>query len=564
MKKLSSLFFYCTLLLSTLIVFSLNSCSKENGDEDEKKDTETITLSAEKDQYAPYELVTISASENLFTAKSFSAKINNLEVILGADENSASFILPNLANGTYDVNFTLNEKNYIVPITVAAASNILGADQYFTEVKSAITENISDLNTQIASLEQNSTSPEEYENLKNDVVKYTNLLNDYTSSYNNLSADEKLEFAKTMAANKDIFDRYESLTETSLSSTATLKKAQSIQDYEAEVEAATNAFYESVDEMADLIPKIVGFAIVAKTPIHPFINAGAILATGILVAKFMINVDKTVTAAINLTDKSLKPFEFIGQSSEIEFSTGVETVSDFQAKYRSLINTDSNNSGTLITNIVQKCQYLKDKYNGFVSELPSIFRPSYIMASLKNTYKSTKRSIFNQYVSITNISNPNVTLEQVNQPDGSIKLIATTNSDKDQTFTYDVNYTNDKFASGLNKTFSAKVLAVVDSIPIYTASAIGKYTVNGPPNVGNGPASELYCELKADGNATYTIYNDPSWPDGYSWNTGWYVTKVNDKFYILTGWTNPGYLQSEAQPLKYPVSNFVYRHSYTK
>lgn len=205
-----------------------------------------------------------------------------------------------------------------------------------------------------------------------------------------------------------------------------------------------------------------------------------------------------------------------------------------------------------------------EKYNSFRNNLPEIFKPSFVMTSLKNTFNNTTRSIYNQYVSITNNSNPNVTLQQLNQADGSIKIKATTTASTDQSFTYDVNYTNSNFTSGLKKTVSAKVTAVVDSLLIYKASAIGVYKVYGPPALGNGPNTELQCELKDGGIAVYTINNDPSWPNGYSWNIGWSLTKVNNKYYILTGWTNPGYLQAEAQPLKYPVSSFIYRHSYVK
>jgi hypothetical protein len=543
----------------------LNSCSKEK---DEVAKTEPISLSTEKSQYAPYEIVTISASENLFTVDSFTAKINDIEVKVGSKENAAAFLLPNLANGNYNLSFTINDKNYIVPIIVTSLSNILSSDQYFNEIQTNINQNISSLNSQITQLEQNSTNTNEYATLKNDVVKYTNLLNEYTTSYNNLSAADKQEFAKTMAANKPLLERLDNLNNTLQSSTVTLRKAQSnsIRDYEAEVEAASQAYSESVDEMGRQIPKIVGCAIVAYTPIHPIINAGAILATGILVAKFMVTANKTITAAITLTDKSLKPFEFNTTSSQTIYNSDVETDSNIAATYRSLINSDSNNSGngSTINKIVEKYNYFKGMYNDFVSDLPSIFRPNYIMTSLKNTYNSTTRSIYNKYVSITDVSNPNVTLQQLNQPDGSIKIKATTTATTDQTFTYTVKYTNNSFTNNLNKTVNAKVLAVVDSIPIYTASALGVYTVNGPPAVGNGPNSELHCELKAGGVAVYTIYHDTSWPDGYSWNIGWHVTKANNKYYIVTGWTNPGYLIGEAQPLTYPITRFVYRNAYVK
>lgn len=458
MKKLS------LFLLAVISTAFFNSCSKED------EGAKPISFTTEKTQYAPYEFATITSSVNLFTSKSFVAKINDVEVMVGTDENSASFVLPNLPNGNYDLIFSVNENTYSVPINIKALSNILSADQYFNEIQSGLYQNINDLNSQITQLEQNSSDPNEYENLKNDILKYTTQLNDYTTSYHNLSDIEKQEFAKTIAANKALGDDYNQLILTLNSSTSSLRTAQSVQDYESKVELASLTFYSCVNEIAQQIPCIVAGAIIAKTPIHPFINAGAILATGILVARFMVNVDKTIKAAITLTDKSIKPFEFITQTDDIQYDSGVETDTDNSIRYRSIINSDSNGqvnkvsanntagNGSTITTIAQKYNLFKEKYNNLINELPSFFRPSYIMKSLKNTYKSTSRSVHNKYINISNSSNPQVKLEQLNQPDGSIKIKATTTASTNQTFTYDVFYGNSNLASGLKKTVSATVL----------------------------------------------------------------------------------------------------------
>jgi len=457
LKKLSFLLF----AVITAVIF--NSCSKDD------EGTKPISFSTEKSQYAPYEIVTITSSVNLFTSKSFVAKINDVEVMVGTDENIASFVLPNLPNGNYDVIFSVNENNYSVPINITALSNISSADQYFNEIQSDINQNINDLNSQITQLEQNSSNPNEYENLKNDVLKYTNLLNDYTTSYNNLSDIDKQEFAKTMASNIASLEEYNTLTSDFESSNSSLRMAQSIQDYEAGVEVSKIAYLKSVAWTVGHIPFMIGSAKLIASP-NPWVSVGAALATGIIFTNYCINLDKTITATGKLVTKSIKPFENIAQTDDMIYDSGVETDSDNQIRYRSLINSDSNSqgnrvstnnaagNGSTITTIAQKYNFFKDKYNNFINELPSLFRPSYIMAPLKNTYKTTTRSIFNKYVSITNISNPKVKLVQINQPDGSIKIKATTTATSDQTFTYDVNYTNGNFASGLKKTVRAKVL----------------------------------------------------------------------------------------------------------
>ena len=526
MKKYHTLAIYSTLLLFVVIFFSLVSCSKE--DQDIK--TEPISLSAEKTQYAPYEIVSIISSENLFTEKSFTATINDIEITIGSDENIAAFVLPNLNNGIYDLSFTLNQKNYIVPITVASLSNVLSADQYFTEIQTNLNQSITDLNTQITQLSQNSEDPNEFIKLQNDVTKYTNLLSEYTTSYNNLSELDKIEFAKSIAANKALIDASNNLTSALQSSTLSLRGGQTVDDYEAAVEASTSAFTSSAIELAEQIPLIVAGAIIAKTPTHPIINIGAVLGTGYLVANFILDANKTITAAITLTNTSIKPLDVISQSSQVVYYSGAETVSDIQAKYRSLINTDGND-GSIINTIVEKYNYFMNKYNGLVNDLPSFIRPSYVMTSLKNSFKQTTRSIYNEYVSITNISNPNVTLEQLNQEDGSIKIKATNSASTDQTFTYDINYTNSKFTTNLTKTVNGKVLS--DCL-FYDEDIVGNWAFISSPGVNDcstGDSGGVY-EFRVDksvwwigtvANGSFTplnpdIYNYYNGTDGYG---GW-------------------------------------------
>lgn len=457
MKNTGTLFMYCTILVSTILLFSLTSCSKES----ETVKAEPVSLNPEKSQYAPYEIVTITSSENLFTIKSFTAKINDIAVTIGSNENTASFVLPNLSNGNYDLSFTLNEKNYIVLITVASLSTVLSANEYFDEIKTSINQNITDLNLQITLLEQNSTSPNEYATLKNDLIKYTNLLNDYTNSYNNLSVIEKQEFAKTMAANKALIDEYNQLIKDLNSSTTSLKTAQSVQDYEARVQISMAAYIKNIIKTAALVGAMSYTGSFIATP-NPWVSAGAVIATGFLFVEYCILLDKTCTASVTLTNKAIKPFELIAQTSQNVFISDIATDSNNQAKYRSLIESDSNdsNNGSTINTITEKYNSIKKLINDAFNGLPSILRPSWRMPSLKNTYNSTTRSIFNKYISITNVNNPKVTLQQLNQADGSIKIKATTTETTDQIFTYDVNYMNSNFTNGLKKTVNAKVLAV--------------------------------------------------------------------------------------------------------
>ncbi len=538
MKKSSNLIIYCTFLLCTIIFFSLNSCSKE----DEVKNTESISLSTEKSQYAPHEIVTITTEKNIFSTTTQSGKINGVDIELTTDGNNAAFVLPDFENGTYNLTFSLGNKSYAVPVKVTALTSISPADTYFSEMKSNINDNISDLNIRIAELQTREGNTNEVQALQNDLVFYQNQLNNYTSQYNSLSSEDKIIFAETIAANKATLDEYNVLTADFNQNASALKTTQTVQDYETQVEISKGKFVASVIYTVGHIPFILAGGKVAAASAG---NPGVLLALGVVVTSFMVNVVNTATMAQTLTIKSLKPYEFIMESGQKVFQTGVETVENAQAKYRSLINSDGDNA--TISTIVDTYNSLKDKYNNFRNSLPSIFRPSYIITSLKNTFTSTTRSVYNQYINITNVSNPNVTLQKIAQSDGSLKLKATTNATTDQTFTYDVEYTNGNFASNLKKSVSAKVTVNSCNLDEILGTWKVEFYNTCYPNPDGTPAYDnqnYTLELYADGSAVFTYY------DG-SKNTGTYSAyNIGNGCLISTqgapSWCTPSFYTSSS------------------
>ncbi|MBX2898755.1 MAG: hypothetical protein KF775_03850 [Cyclobacteriaceae bacterium] len=117
------------LIVLVLGMTTINSCTK-----DEVTKTEAISLSTEKSQYAPHEIVTITTEENTFSAVTQSAKINGVDVELAIDDNKAAFVLPNFENGTYNLTFSISNKTYDVPVKVIALTSISSPDTYFSEM----------------------------------------------------------------------------------------------------------------------------------------------------------------------------------------------------------------------------------------------------------------------------------------------------------------------------------------------------------------------------------------------------------------------------------------------
>jgi len=560
MSHLSSrLSVFCCIVSVFLLVF-LNGCTEESNVEN----TVTVHLSSEKSEYAPYEIVTIAGSGIPSGEGVGKAAVGGMEVLVSGDGNAISFVLPDLPNGSYDFSYVVNNNNYIAPIQVAALQDIKGADEYYGEIESRVLGSMDQLNAQLAALEGNPDLSQEYANLKKDIIRNRERFDEYSAAYKRLSAAEKEEFAKVIAANKSFLETYDDNSAALRESTARLRTAASVQDYEKEVEISAAAFVKLVIFTGFHVSAMVVTGKMIAKPLG-WVSVGGAVALGLVFTSYCIHVDETITAAGILINSALKPFEFLPEKIKEQYDSGKEKIADIQAKYRSLMASDeTDGSGGILTTIVKSYTEFMAGHNSFMDKLPSILKPTYIMNPLKTSFTSAARSVRNKYIKVTGLNNPNVELEQLNQEDGSIKLKVTNNTFSDQDFSYEVHYTHMGFNNSLKKTVNAKVLALVDSIPIYTASAIGSYTVDYSAEPGNTTGIKLYCELKADNIAKYTIYNSPSWPDGHTWELGWIVRKANNRYYILTAWTNPPFLIHEAQPLTYPVTGFVYRHAYTK
>jgi hypothetical protein len=107
MKRTSKILLWLLPICAFICLF-FTACTKE--DNEAKTETELIQLSTNKDIYASYEIVTFSTSENQISEPSFTATINGTEILVEQNENQASFILPNLPNGNYNLSFNSSNK----------------------------------------------------------------------------------------------------------------------------------------------------------------------------------------------------------------------------------------------------------------------------------------------------------------------------------------------------------------------------------------------------------------------------------------------------------------------
>ncbi|MEQ1735557.1 MAG: hypothetical protein ABL886_03940 [Rhodoglobus sp.] len=113
-------------------------------------------------------------------------------------------------------------------------------------------------------------------------------------------------------------------------------------------------------------------------------------------------------------------------------------------------------------------------------------------------------------------------------------------------------------------TVRAQATLTGDQSERYKQSALGRYLVTP----ADPPGSQTYCELRADGTAEYSVYSNPSWPNGKTFGASWRIVRMNQQyFYWESGYWHPGFGNVEPTlPLTYPVTSFQFHNTttYTK
>lgn len=446
-----------------------SSCSQKT--EDPKAAPVVTSLSTQKGQYAPYELVTIKAPKNTLGTQELEGFINGVKVQVMPNDTLACFLLPDLANGSFTLSLTVNNKDYTVPVAVVALTNVQSPDVYFNSIEGEMNRNLTAINAQVDALLQSGATAPELQNLKQDAQQYTTQLSACKTAYQNLSAADKQDFARAMAANKSLNDEFEALTSTLLSKTGALR---TVQDYEQSWRASAGVFITaSIFTTAHILPISLLAAAAQATP--GFYKAGPLVAMTAVMVSFMVHVEATATAAGVLFDKSIKAYEELDIDKTVyDIKSDIEV--SITAKYRSLFQDDetSGAGGSILNDVLGKYKQFKESFNNLVKRLPAVLRPRPMVSLLREKFRSVGRSIYNSYVRITNISNPAVTLTPLKQSDGSLKVRANTTATTDQNVTYDLSYTNSDFSTGLTKRISAKVTVATYNYGLQ----IGDYNTN--------------------------------------------------------------------------------------
>lgn len=554
--------------LLLLFVATMVSCKKTKDElnKDEEKEQVSIKLEtgANADGFKPLSLVQVKLTDILVDKFETSATLLDKSVKIAVINNTANFLVPEVQAGTYDLNFSVRDKKYVLNLKVLASGSVSDATVYADQIASGIDKSISDLKAQA----NNDQLPADIKmSALADAEKYKALFEEYGNEYNQLSATEKLVFAKVIAANMDWIQEIKSSlasinkTTQGLKTTRAVNNIVSIQDYEQQQNQLIEQWLRSTYSLTRNIAKLT--AVILVMPVTGAIPFVGTIGTGVALAYMATAVISSLSQNLailgELMDVTFAPYQNLtfGSFSTEVYSNAQAKVYTASASFRKLMVGDETNAefGTTISGLLTAYNTFKTEVGDLLNKLPAKFKPNISISGLKSSLQSAVRNIHNKYISVSNISNSKVQLTVDKQSDGTVKLTASTTATTDQTFTYDLSYANSAFSSAnMKKTISATVKAEVDSTQIYANAVVGNWTVT---NLDADVPYTREMVLNAGGTGYYVSGTTKIY-------TTWSIIKRDKKYYLFeSGFWHPGYNQFRVyskgfddEGLRYPVTGF--------
>jgi len=529
---------YSLAMLVTLMAIGFQGCDIINGKDEDP--TPSLSLYPDKSDASPFEQVTITAIDYNFPQESYLATIGGKEITLTRTSSSQLVFTMPFVSGNQVLYLVVDDITYSFDFQVKELEPIANPDEQINTFKQDVEGIINEVEQMIQQGELQIPA-EHMQVLQNQKLAFEQL-------FASATADQKQEVAQFIKANPGFFS-FDHIR---------------LQQFNDSLNTS-RAFVAWDQQLTDDMRYFTGLVIATGATIgifngtlysgNPFLIGAATLA---LVTEFVLVFDQTGT----MLTRSYKPFEFDLnnelRATVVEFENDIPYQLGIDATYRTLYKNDKESSDVtleLVANINTFTGYwnqvsgLVPGLNGTVENLDD-----------KNGYvtNANRLAVTPEYISIENISNSNVSLSNFSHA-GSVNVTFSTNADADQDFTFDIVYKNPDFSEEKLNVL-AKLKIEVDSSSIYKESALGNYKVENYQ--GNGPNSVLYCELLDDGTSEYTIYNDPSWPDGKKFYGNWWIQKQESRYYYAeSGFWHYGFPSIEIDfPLQYPVSSFQYHN----
>lgn len=478
-----------SVLSLVICLFILWGCKPEEPLTEEPA-TPSGTLTLQNGTYSQLELAQIDVSNVTLNATSYSGQIGSETVHVGTLVDQLFFVVPDISAGQYDINLTIEGHDYSVPITITETILPTDVNGYISTQRDVIFD-ITGVSDDLSSVSNISNPTED----ANNISTYTDVRNDFDAEVANLSAADQSLLAKYLKANESTFN-----------SVLTINPKDSLNINRGGI----GTYYNNLDsDVQDLIvvgssaaltlggimvayqacPVTVGWSCVA-----------GLAATGVgikLLLKYKAKVGNISDKTWTLIETNLANF-FNRSTLQKDETYGIQV----QGNRRTFYSEDAHSPNALVQSfwaVSDKGEDLWDGLKTVVNNIASIFSANYTINGVfphprhKTTYTSQWLNEKADYLTVTNISNPNVTVASQSKVDGEIRIVFTTNATTDQTFGFDLVYDDGEYEH--IETVWNLVLSVS---PCQESDLIGTWTMQD--YYDDGSAAPYYW--------TYQIYND--------------------------------------------------------
>lgn len=451
MKKLTALFSIAMLGL----MLAVQGCNKDKND-----DGDYAQILFEKQDYYPLEAALLNVENITFVDGEYEGSIDGIAQKLVATNGSLVTVIPDLSVGTHKLAVILNGREFSASFNLLASPAITDPNTVYNHYAQTTNSTLLNLIQFADSLE-----PVEKAQLLADIQSLQQYKDSVFQLYNALSPQEKENCARFLAANQWWLDELQVASSNILNSTFSFKTQDAIEDYEARVMQKFQNFLNNKVNAISSLKKIValgtGAFLIASGGV-PGIVVGAL----VIGYKFQAEIKPVIASLYELLNVKIQPYIDMVISAKtnsiITFNNDDYKQVTVTMPFRSIYAADANTSNPVVSNFVNTLRELKNLWNQLAKPVASLLN----IKTVEDipSFSSSAIQVNSKYLSVSNISNSKVTIEDVNRFDGYLKLKFKTAETTKQDFTFKINYNSD--LGQKSSTVDAE-LDVTDSIQIY-------------------------------------------------------------------------------------------------
>lgn len=443
--------------LLAVLLFTLVVAGCKKGDDTDN----TATLSFERTNYVPFETALINADNLTIADGEYTGVAGNTSIRIYATGNVLITVLPDLGVGAHTLKVSIAGKDYTAGFNLQAAPTISGPDAVMNSYTQLTSGTLQTLTQYADSLQPN---------VKSDVLSALQGLQHYNDSlmllYNNLSAEEKLNCVRFIAANFGWLNELHEATTELLNESFAGKTANDVYDTEETTKRKIDKFVAAERKVVSGIRKTIGYAALGfiAGSVLPGLGSGvgAAIGAGVGIGILLSDLKMMQIAQEELLDYAFMKTQQLTSwktNAQIAFEHMVYGPVNVSMEYRSVYVNDKSTTEPLLKGFVDGLQNIKSEWakaTGKIS-ISSLFAPKTV--DDRPTFVTASRQVNSRYLSITNPTNSKVQLVGTDKTEGYLQLKFKNTESTVQSFNFSVNYQSPlgSGSSAIDATVSEKI-----------------------------------------------------------------------------------------------------------